>query len=154
MDKATLIAFFAGAAIWVAAVAWTTLQGALVRARGDADAAVAWGALHARVTRLIAVPAALLTLATGIAWVREHDLGIDPNWWIGTGIGAWAVCFLGSTLPRGSALARAVTQAGDEGAQSEDVRWQLRQASLIARGELLLLVVAIVVIALTPVQTI
>jgi hypothetical protein len=153
MELATLIAFVAASALWVGAVAWTTVHGARVRAREDADAVVGWGARHARITRWVAVPAALAALATGIAGVRERDLGIDPHWWIGTGIAAWVVCFLGSTLPRGKALSRAVAQAGTEGAQSEDVRWQLRQVSFVARGELLLLVVALVVIALTPTTT-
>lgn len=153
MELATLIAFVAAAALWVAAVAWTTIVGARVREHGDADAVVAWGASHARVTRWIAVPAALVALAAGILGVRERGLEVDPSWWIGTGLGAWAVCFLGSTLPRGKALSRAVAQAGSEGAESEDVRWQLRQVSFIVRGELLLLVVALVVIALTPTTT-
>ena len=153
MEQATLIAFVAAAVVWVAAVAWTTLQGARVRSGGDADGVVAWGARHARITRRVAVPAAILALVAGIAGVRERGLEVDPSWWIGTGIGAWAVCFLGSTFPRGKALARAVAQAGTEGAESEDVRWQLRQVSFVARGELLLLVVALAVIALTPTTT-
>jgi hypothetical protein len=153
METATLVLFIAAATTWTGAVAATALFGARTRSRGSAEDVVAWGARHAKLTRMVAIPAALVALAASIAGVRARDLSIDPHWWIGTGIGAWVVAFLGSTMGRGRALARAVRQAGTETAESEDVQWQLRQVSLVVRGELLLLVVALVVIALTPVDT-
>jgi len=142
--------FVAAAAVWVGCVAATAWVGARVRARGDAEGAIAWARRHAKLTTFVAGPAAILALVAGILAVNERDLSIDPEWWIGTGIGAWAVCFLGSTMWRPALLRRAIARADQLGAEEEDVRWQVRQVSLIVRGELLLLVVAIFVIALTP----
>lgn len=150
METASLVLFIAAAGLWVGAVASTALMGARVRGRGTAQEVVDWGGRHAKLTNLVAIPAALVALGAGIWGVQQRDLSIDPNWWIGTGLGAWAVAFIGSTMQRGLLLRRAVAQSGTETAESEDVQWQLRQVSLVVRGELLLLVVALVVIALMP----
>jgi hypothetical protein len=150
METASLVLFIGAAGLWVGAVASTALMGARVRARGNAEQVVDWGRRHARLTNRIAIPAALVALGAGIWGVQQRDLSIDPHWWIGTGLGAWAVAFLGSTMQRGLLLRRAVAQSGVETPESEDVQWQLRQVSLVVRGELLLLVVAAVVIALLP----
>lgn len=150
MEEPALVVFVIATGAWLGCVAATTWTGSRVRARGDAAAGVAWAERHRRLTTLVAVPSALIALGSGIWAVLDRDLSIDPNWWIGTGIGAWVVAFLGSTLPRGPLLRRAVARAVQLGPDEEDVRWQVRQVSLVVRGELLLLVVAAVVIALRP----
>lgn len=53
-------------------------------------------------------------------------------------------------MMRGPALARVVKLAAAHGAGDEDVRWRLRQVLLVARGELLLLTVVLVLMVLTP----
>jgi hypothetical protein len=105
------------------------------------------------VTRIVALPASIIALLSGAWLVTDADLHIATDWWIGTGIGAWIAAFLGSTMLRGAALARVVSLAGQHGADDEDVRWRIREVHLVARGELLLLVVALVVMLLQPTTT-
>lgn len=153
METASFVVFVLAAATWVGAVAATAVFGARVRAREDADAVVAFAARHARIARWVAIPAALVALAAGLVAVDQRDLSIADDWWIGTGLGAWCVAFLGSTASRGKLLRRAVKLAAAQGAQDEDVRWRIRQVTLVVRGELLLVVVALVVVATTPSPT-
>lgn len=135
---------------WVGTLLAFDVVGTRVRARADHAQAVTFAADHALLTRAVAVPGALVVLLTGGWLMRESDLQLGRDWWLGTGIGAWIVAFLGSTMLRGPALARVVRLAAEHGPDDEDVRWRLRQVLLIARGELLLLVVALVVMVLTP----
>lgn len=152
MELASLALFVVSAAAWIGAVAATAWTGARVRARGDAVEVVSWARRHARRSGTVAVPAALVAVGSGIWAVQVRDLSIDPNYWIGTGLGAWAVAFFGSTLWRGKLLARAVARADELGPDEEDVRWQVRQVSLVVRGELLLLTVALLAIGFRPVS--
>lgn len=135
---------------WLVIVAATAWVGARVRARGDAEAGVRYAARFAALSKWVAIPAALLALAFGIAAVQSRGFSIDPHWWVGTALGAWIVAFLGSTLMRGALLAKAVEVARSVGADAEDVRWRIRQVTLVSRGELVLLLATAAVVALQP----
>ncbi len=135
---------------WVAVVASTAAFGARVRAGDDPQRVVDYAARMARPAALVALPASILALATGLWYVADRDLALVDNWWIGTGIGAWIVCFFGATLLRPPQLRRAVALSGEHGADDEDVQWRIRQVDLTARGELVLLLVAVVVLVVRP----
>jgi hypothetical protein len=96
------------------------------------------------------MPSSLLVLLAG-GWLM-HDAGLTfaHAWWLGAGLGLWIVAFFGSTMLRGAFLSRVVKAAAERGPDNEDVHWRLRQVVLIARGELLLLTVALALMVLTP----
>lgn len=150
LSEGILLAHVAGAVAWLGAVLAFAILGTRVRARGDADEGVTFAIDHAAFTRVVALPGSLLVLLSGGWLMRESDLGIAEAWWLGAGIACWVVAFLGSTMLRGPQLTRVVRSAAERGAGDEDVRWQLRQVTLIARGELLLLSVALALMVLTP----
>lgn len=138
------------AVAWAGSVMSLVLVGTRVRARADHEAAVSFAADHAWLTRAIAVPGAIAALLSGGWLMQESSYTLAQDWWLGAGIGGWIVAFLGSTMMRGPALARVVKLAAAHGAGDEDVRWRLRQVLLVARGELLLLTVVLVLMVLTP----
>jgi hypothetical protein len=140
----------AGAIAWIGSVLVLTVVGTRVRSRDDHDAAIAFAGRHARFTRAVALPGSLVLLLSGGWLAHDLDLHLGTNWWLGAGIGAWIVAFLGSTMLRGPQLARVVKLAAERGADDEDVRWRTRQVLLVARGELLLLTVALVLMVLQP----
>ena len=119
------------------------------RMRG-AEGRTWFGAQDAPDARAVALPGSLAVLLSGGWLMQDSGLEIGEAWWLGSGIGIWAVAFLGSTMLRGPQLARAVAVAAEVGPEDEDVRWRIRQVRLIARGELMLLCVALAVMVLTP----
>lgn len=144
------VAFIAAAAAWLLSVAAAATLGARVRATGSEDQVVGWAATQARLTRFVALPASIVALIAGGAWVLETNRTIEQDWWIGTALGAWLVAFVGSTMLRAPMLTRAVRLASEHGASDEDVRWRIRQVTLVVRGELLLLSVAAAVLVIKP----
>ena len=149
--QTVLVAVAAIAALaWIAVVAATAGFGMRVRGGDDAGAVVSYAARMASLSRFVALPAAIVAAAAGGWYVADRNLAIEANWWIGTAIGAWVVAFFGSTALRAAQLAHAVRLSGSAGADDEDVQWRIRQVDLTARGELLLLVVAVVVVVLRP----
>jgi hypothetical protein len=149
--QTVLVAVFALAgAAWLLTVAIGALLGARVRGGGDGAAIVAHARRTARLTRFVTLPAAILVAVSGGWYVLGRDLALGSNWWIGTAIGAWLVCFFGATLLRAPQLSRAACLSVEHGADDEDVQWRIRQADLTSRGELLLLTVAAVVVASRP----
>lgn len=152
-SQTVLLAIATTAAMaWILVVAATALLGMRTRAGDDADAVVNYAARTERLSRFVALPASLVAGGAAIAGWRMADpaLSIGSNWWIGTAIGAWIVAFFGSSLLRAPQLARAVAIAGDAGADDEDVQWRIRQVDLTSRGELVLLLVAVVVLVVRP----
>lgn len=145
-----LIVFILAAAAWLLSVAWSAARGARVRERGTADEVVAYAAKDARVSNRVGVPAAILAAAAGGWYAADRDLAIASHWYVGTAIATWVVAFLGSTAFRGAALHKAVGIAATSGAGDEDVRWRIRQVTLVTRGEVLLLVVAAAVLLIRP----
>jgi hypothetical protein len=139
----------AGAA-WIGAVAASTTMLARARAGGDASVVVTRAGTVARVAHAAALPAAVVVAAAGAWYVLGRDLAIDPHWWIGTALGAWITCFFGATAMRGRHLRSAITLSERDGAGDEEVQWRIRRVDLLARGELLLLVVAAAVVVLQP----
>ncbi len=146
-----LVALIAvAAAAWIASVALAMQLLARARASGDAARVVQRAAVATRVAWFAALPAALVVAASGVWYVLGRDLSIDPNWWIGTALAAWLMCFFGATAMRGRHLRGAITLAERDGDDEEEVQWRIRRVDLLARGELLLLVVATVVVVLQP----
>jgi len=155
MDEPLHLALFVivvlAAAGWAVSLLVVEVVGTNVRARGDGDAAVAFAARFQRVTRLVTMPCAFASLLAGAWLVRDHaDWALDEDWWIGACLATWLVAFCGSTMLRAARLQHLVASTAKHGADSEDVRWRLRQVLLIGRGELLLLGVAIALLALRP----
>ena len=150
LQSTLFVIFVIATSAWLGAVAATAGFGARVRAVGDADQVVAYASRFARITTLVALPAACIVLASGGAYVLGREMTIAQDWWIGTALGAWIVAMLGSTLLRAPQLSRAVLLAGEHGAEDEDVRWRIRQVTLVVRGELLLLSVAALVLIIQP----
>jgi hypothetical protein len=144
-----VVAAAAGVA-WIAATAATAGFGMHVRSGEDAQAVVDYARRMARITSLVALPAAVLAAAAGGWYLADRDVELAANWWAGTAIGAWIVAFFGATLLRAPQLQRAVGLAGVHGADDEDVQWRIRQVDLTSRGELVLLVVAVLVVVLQP----
>lgn len=147
-----LLAVVAGSAAgsWLLVIGWTSLRLDLARGRDDAALAVAQAGSSSRTANLLGVPLALVAAAAGSWYVIDGPASLAGDWWVGTAIGAWLVCFFGSTLMRGRHLATAVRLAGERSADDEDVQWRIRRVDLLSRGESLLLAVAIVVVALQP----
>lgn len=150
LHDGVLAIHLAGVLAWLGVVLVMDLLGSRVRAREDAEAAVAFAVDYGWVTRTVALPAAIALLLSGGWLMQDSNLRLREQWWLGTGIGVWAVAFLGSTMLRGGECARIGRQAAELGAHDEDVRWRIRRVLLIARGELLLLTVAFVVMTLQP----
>ena len=140
----------AGAIAWLGSVLAFEVLGTRTWARGVASEVVSFALDHAFFTRAVALPGSLAVLLSGGWLMQDSGLEIGEAWWLGSGIGIWAVAFLGSTMLRGPQLARAVAVAAEVGPEDEDVRWRIRQVRLIARGELMLLCVALAVMVLTP----
>lgn len=138
------------AAAWLLVVAATAGWGMRVRGGEDAGAVVDYARRMAQLSVRVALPAALVLAVAGSWYVLGRDLGIAEHWWIGTALGAWIVAFFGSTLLRGAQLGHAVKLSGTQGVDDEDVQWRIRQVDLTARGELLLLAVAVVVVLVRP----
>ncbi|MCB0879877.1 MAG: hypothetical protein KDC46_12965 [Thermoleophilia bacterium] len=139
-----------GAVAWLVGVAVITIGIARARNAGDPDATVARARRMRTVTLALTVPGAILVAAAGGWYVLGRDLSIDPNWWIGTALATWLVTTFGSTFGRARQLSLAADRAGEHGTDDEDAQWRIRRVDLIARGELLLLVVAVVVVVLQP----
>jgi hypothetical protein len=150
LQTVLVVLFVVAGATWLATVAIGALLGARVRGTGDEAAIVAHARRIARLTRLATLPAAVVVAASGGWYVLGRDLSIASNWWIGTAIGAWIVCFFGATLLRAPQMSRAAQLSVEHGVGDEDVQWRIRQADLVSRGELLLLVVAGAAVAMRP----
>ncbi|MCW2927781.1 MAG: hypothetical protein JWM86_1749 [Thermoleophilia bacterium] len=150
LQTALLIATALASATWIVAVAWSAGRGAQVRSKGSAQDVVDYAGTDARISSRVAIPAALIALATGVWLVAAADLDIRSHWYVGTALGAWPVAFLGSTALRGAQLKQAHDIAAKQGAEDEDVRWRIRQVTLITRGELMLLLVAAAVVIIQP----
>lgn len=149
--QTVLVAVLAAASTaWILVVATTAGWGMRVRSGDDPAAVVAYARRVAKLSLLVALPAALLAAGAGGWYVVDRDLKVGDNWWIGTGIGAWIVAFFGSTMLRSLQLDSAVLLASTEGAGAEDVQWRIRQVDLTSRGELVLLVVAAIVLVVRP----
>lgn len=140
----------AAAVAWIGTVAVLELLGLRVRARGDAHAAVAFAADRGWVGRVLALPGALVLLISGGWLAQDGDVELDQAWWLGSGIGLWLVAFLGSAMLRGPEARRIVALAAQLGADAEEVRWRVWRVTLLQRGELLLLVVALMLMVLQP----
>jgi hypothetical protein len=145
-----LLLHVAGAIAWIGSVLALEVVGTRIRAREDHAGAVAFAGDHAFFTRAVALPGSLVLLLSGGWLMHDLHLHLGSSWWLGAGIGAWIVAFLGSTMLRGPQLARVVKLAAEHGADDEDVRWRTRQVLLVARGELLLLTVALALMVLRP----
>ena len=132
-----------GATAWIVVVAATAVLGhARARAATIAAAVVALRARGWRAgRRVVAVPGRAACRSVAGGWVAGSTCdSVTSDWWIGTGIGAWIVAFLGSTLLRGTAAGAGGPARRRRGADDEDVQWRIRQVDLTSRGELLLLV--------------
>jgi hypothetical protein len=150
MPEPLVILFALAGATWLATVALAAFSGGRARADEDPSAAVAHATRHARISRFVGVPAALLVLGVGLQLVAKSDLSSANEWWVGTAMGTWIVAFSGSTMLRSTMLNRAARVATVEGPDAEDARWRIRQVDMTVRGELLLLVVAAIVLVLQP----
>jgi hypothetical protein len=150
LEQATAIVALVAAGCWLALVAWSTASLARARTAGDAPRVVDRAASVARVATLAAAPLAVIAGVAGVTYVAEGAASLDSDWWVGTAIGTWLVCFFGSTLLRGRHLTHAVRLSSEHGVEDEDVQWRIRRVDLLGRGELLLLVVALLVVALQP----
>ena len=137
-------------AAWLATVASAALRLARARAGDDPNAVVDRAGSVARVSSRVTLPAALVVAVAGGWYVLGRDLSIDPNWWIGTAVASWLVATFGSTLVRARQLRGAAELAERDGAGDEEVQWRIRRADLTSRGELVLLLVATLVVALQP----
>lgn len=140
------------AAAWLAGVAIIATYGGHIRVAADASAerSVAIFGRLGRLSRAAALPGALLTLAAGIYLVADGNTSVSGNWWVGAGIGAWVVCFAGSTMSRGSECVRITKLAAEHGPDHDDVQWRMQRIVFLARGELVLLVVAFAVMVVQP----
>ncbi|MBC7461723.1 MAG: DUF2269 family protein [Thermoleophilia bacterium] len=153
---ASALPSIAAAAHALAAIAWlgTVLVFAVhagrVRATKTADESVALFQRLAIVNRAVALPGAVITALAGGYLIHAAGFTVTGHWWIGTGIAAWIVCFFGSTMSRGSECVRIGAIAGEKGTDDEDAQWRMQRLVFLARGEALLLVVALVVMVVQP----
>ncbi|MCW2974446.1 MAG: putative integral rane protein [Thermoleophilia bacterium] len=137
-------------AAWLGTVLVFAIYGGRARVTRSAEASVALFRRLAVVNRAVALPGAFLALLAGGYLIHDAGQSVTDHWWIGTGIGAWIVCFFGSTMSRGSECVRIGTLAGEKGSDDEDVQWRIQRLVFLARGETLLLVVALVVMVVQP----
>jgi hypothetical protein len=136
--------------LWFGGVAIADLIGARVRARGEASAIVDFVVDYARVTLVALVPAAIV--AAGCAGWLAQDAGrtIEDDWWLPASAALWFVAVIGS-LARRPLAGRSLAQLSSEhGADAEEVQWRARRVLLLARGELLVLAVAIALQTIKP----
>ncbi|MEO6866977.1 MAG: hypothetical protein ABI200_03055 [Gaiellales bacterium] len=149
----TILLMFAilGAVAWIGTVLELELHGQRMRRAEDGDKNVAFAAREARIAKLVTMPGAALVLIAGTWLAVEMDRTIAGYWWLGSLLGLWIVAVMGSLLLRGARLRAVLASAAEHGSDEEDVRWRLRQVLLLARGELLLLVVAVVLVIVQPV---
>lgn len=150
LQTVLVVVFALSGAAWIATVALGAVRGARVRSGDDAAAVIDHARWLARLARRVTMPAAIVVAATGGWWVYDSGTSLGSHWWIGTAIGAWLVCVFGATLVRAPLLSTAVQLSTEHGADDEDVQWRIRQVDLTGRGELLLLVVTAVVVAIRP----
>lgn len=135
---------------WIGTVVTIATLGGRVRTNGTPEQAVSLFGNLGWMSRILALPGSIVALLAG-GWLL-HDGGYSPSqdWWVGTGIGAWLVCFLGSTMLRGPECSRIVTLAAEKGVDDEDVQWRMQRVVFLARGESLLLLVAVIVMVVRP----
>lgn len=139
-----------GAAVWLGGVAAAEQIGARTRRRAGADATVRFVADYGITSRRLILPASLVVLLSGGWLMQELGYKMSQQWWLGAGMGLWLVAFLGSTMLRGPQAKRMQALATQHGAAAEDVQWRARRVLLLARGELLLVTVALVLMVIKP----
>ncbi|MCW2960578.1 MAG: hypothetical protein JWM25_1682 [Thermoleophilia bacterium] len=143
-------ALIVGAVAWLGALLWIEVASTRVRSRNDHAAAVQVMGRCGQLTKLLAIPGALVILASGIWLLRETSRSLEGDWWIAACLGLWLVAFVGSTLLRAPECRNIVRLAAEHGPEEEDVRWRTRRVLLLARGELLLLAVGIALAIIQP----
>jgi hypothetical protein len=135
---------------WIGTVLTIATLGGRVRVKGTPEQAVALFGNLGWMSRVLALPGSIITLLAGGWLLQDGGYSLSQDWWIGTGIGAWIIAFLGSTMLRGPECTRIVTLAAEKGADEEDVQWRIQRIVFLARGESLLLLVAVVVMVVRP----
>jgi len=137
-------------AAWFGTALTFAVIGTRVRGRGDDAATVAFLGDTGWVSRAVTLPAAVVALLSGGYLMGDAKLGLGANWWLAAGISLWLVAFLGGTMSRGAECARITRLAAAEEVDAEDVRWRARRVLLLARGELLLLAIALFLMVTQP----
>jgi uncharacterized membrane protein len=135
---------------WLGTVLTVATLGGRVRVKGTPEQSVALFGQLGWMSRAVALPGAIVTLLAGGYLLHDGGYSLSGDWWIGTGLGAWIICFLGSTMSRGSEAKRITKLAAEKGPDEEDVQWRIQRIVFLARGEALLLVVALIVMVVQP----
>lgn len=138
------------AALWLGGLAMADLLGARLRERADAASIVSFIADYGRITLAVLVPAAVVTAASALWIAQDAGRTLDDDWWLPASAALWFVGVVGSLALRPLAARRVEQFAAQHGADHEEVQWRARRVLLLARGELLLLTVAMVLQTIKP----
>lgn len=150
LSEAVLALHVLGWAVWLGVVVAIAVFGTRVRARGDANAIVAFVADAGFVGLTVVLPAALLVVVSGGWLAVDADLDFGDTWWLPACMSLWLVAMLGSTAVRPPQALKMTTLAKEHGVEEEDVQWRARRVLLLARGEALLVAVALTLFVIRP----